>query len=152
MCTCSASLPWPLDQKFESQIVDRVASQGDVCKIFCANRLTPASVFEIFKNNRLRPCIADMHACLVINELVVHIMGFLMEGAAPGSGRPHGSREIARLARTCKSFMDPALDLLWRTQGAVSPLVMCLPCELWEKRDVSNTIVCANSCQLGICH
>ncbi|KAH7886495.1 hypothetical protein F5I97DRAFT_998330 [Phlebopus sp. FC_14] len=35
--------------------------------------------------------------------------------------------------------MDPALGVLWRTQHALSPLVMCLPEDLWEKRS-SNTI------------
>ena len=88
-----------------------------------------------------------MHACLLINELVVHIMGFLMEDVLPS--RAHGSRDIARLARTCKSFMEPALDILWRTQGAVSPLVMCLPFDLWKRTDLSNTIVC-RSCQVHI--
>ncbi|KAI6141362.1 hypothetical protein EDD17DRAFT_1666438 [Pisolithus thermaeus] len=40
-------------------------------------------------------------------------------------------QDIARFARTCKAFKDPALDFLWRTQPSLSPLIMCLPGHSW---------------------
>ncbi|KAG6335335.1 hypothetical protein ID866_3746 [Astraeus odoratus] len=75
-----------------------------------------------------------MHPCLLVHELLLHIIGFLAEDATLRTPCPSGNRDIARFARTCKSFMDPALDVLWHTQCALSPLVMCLPYDVWSRR------------------
>ncbi|KAJ7165695.1 hypothetical protein C8R43DRAFT_1165272 [Mycena crocata] len=38
----------------------------------------------------------------------------------------------ASLARTCRDFQDPALNLLWRDQDTLTHLLQCLPSALWE--------------------
>jgi hypothetical protein len=34
---------------------------------------------------------------------------------------------IAALARTCRIFKEPALDVLWRDIKGIRPLLSCLP-------------------------
>ncbi|KDQ49973.1 hypothetical protein JAAARDRAFT_74445, partial [Jaapia argillacea MUCL 33604] len=38
----------------------------------------------------------------------------------------------ASLARTCRSFHEPALDILWKRQYSLKPLWKCLPSDLWD--------------------
>ncbi|KAG1851909.1 hypothetical protein F4604DRAFT_1629260 [Suillus subluteus] len=42
-------------------------------------------------------------------------------------------KTLLALALTCKSFTEPALDLLWRHLGRLEPLIRCLPQSLWEQ-------------------
>ena len=35
--------------------------------------------------------------------------------------------EVAALARTCRAFKEPALDILWEVLPDLTPLVRCLP-------------------------
>ncbi|KAJ6460987.1 hypothetical protein C8R45DRAFT_1081006 [Mycena sanguinolenta] len=44
-----------------------------------------------------------------------------------------GRGELAALARTCKTFCDPALDILWREQETLVNLLKCLPSHLWKE-------------------
>ncbi|KAI6132354.1 hypothetical protein EDD17DRAFT_1881278 [Pisolithus thermaeus] len=68
-----------------------------------------------------------MHACLRIAEILDLIISFM---------------DIGRFARTCKAFKNPALDVLWRTQPSLSPLIMCLSGHLWtRKRDQRGWVV-----------
>ncbi len=46
---------------------------------------------------------------------------------------PGGRRMLCRLARTCKAFKDPALDLLWRDLDTVIPLVTLFPNALLKR-------------------
>jgi hypothetical protein len=41
-------------------------------------------------------------------------------------------KTLLALAVTCKSFTEPALDLLWRELDLFSPLIRCLPPSLWK--------------------
>jgi len=41
----------------------------------------------------------------------------------------------ASLARTCHTFYEPALDVLWRTQYNLDALVECMPSVSWEQVD-----------------
>ncbi|KIJ14835.1 hypothetical protein PAXINDRAFT_99884, partial [Paxillus involutus ATCC 200175] len=45
--------------------------------------------------------------------------------------------DLARLAKTCRSFHGPALDLLWREQPSLLPLVMCFPREILDFSETS---------------
>ncbi|KAJ7162670.1 hypothetical protein C8R43DRAFT_1233315 [Mycena crocata] len=45
-----------------------------------------------------------------------------------------GGRALAALASTCKTFQDPALDVLWRTQDSIIPLLGCMPDDLFNER------------------
>ncbi|KAH7917134.1 hypothetical protein BV22DRAFT_1026932, partial [Leucogyrophana mollusca] len=42
---------------------------------------------------------------------------------------------LASLARTCRTFRDPALDVLWSFLKSFDPLIRCLPQDLWEMDD-----------------
>ncbi|KAG1846077.1 hypothetical protein DFJ58DRAFT_664029 [Suillus subalutaceus] len=42
-------------------------------------------------------------------------------------------KTLLALALTCKSFTEPALDLLWRHLGRLEPLIRCLPQSLWKQ-------------------
>ncbi|GJE84044.1 hypothetical protein PsYK624_001190 [Phanerochaete sordida] len=63
-----------------------------------------------------------MHPCLQISELQVHIFEYC---------KVDGLRALAALARTCRAFYEPALDILWRELDNVSPLIKCLPNASW---------------------
>ncbi|KIK21402.1 hypothetical protein PISMIDRAFT_681337 [Pisolithus microcarpus 441] len=74
-----------------------------------------------------------MHHCLRITEILHLIFGYLVDEKVTNTNVAGAIRhkDIAGLARTCKAFMDPALDILWRTQSSLSPLIMCLPAQFW---------------------
>ncbi|KAI6115156.1 hypothetical protein EDD16DRAFT_1702251 [Pisolithus croceorrhizus] len=74
-----------------------------------------------------------MHRCLRITEILHLIIGYLVDEEVTSANVTTAIRhkDVASLARTCKAFMDPALDVLWRTQSSLSPLVMCLPAHFW---------------------
>ncbi|KAI6003142.1 hypothetical protein EDD15DRAFT_2541370 [Pisolithus albus] len=85
-----------------------------------------------------------MHACLRIAEILDLIIGFMVDDThEPDKFCRIRHQDLARLARTCKAFKDPALDVLWRTQSSLSPLIRCLPSRLrttkryWGRRVVS---------------
>ena len=40
---------------------------------------------------------------------------------------PNGSRTVARLARTCKAFNEPAMDVLWSELDSFLPLIGLFP-------------------------
>ncbi|KAG6919154.1 hypothetical protein DXG01_008961 [Tephrocybe rancida] len=63
-----------------------------------------------------------MHRCLHIQEVIVNIFDYLVGHPVLAS-----DTELARLARTCKTFSGPALDALWHTQPTLSPLLKCFP-------------------------
>ncbi|KAG1748305.1 uncharacterized protein EDB91DRAFT_1245015 [Suillus paluster] len=47
-----------------------------------------------------------------------------------------GHKTFLALALTCKSFTEPALDLLWENlNDGLAPLIRCLPQSLWKKAE-----------------
>ena len=72
-----------------------------------------------------------MHPCLYITEIVTEIFEYCaLFGPSP----------LARLARTCHVFRESALDILWRELDDFSPLVKCLPPELWQEDECSSDL------------
>jgi hypothetical protein len=70
----------------------------------------------------------DMHDCLRISEIARSVCIALDNTDSKDS--------IAKLARTCKAFHDPALDVLWYSMKDFSQLIMmCMPSDLWAFRD-----------------
>jgi hypothetical protein len=71
-----------------------------------------------------------MHSCLQIQEVLTIIFQHISVPGIPGTlsvWRKLGSSTLARLARTCKAFTEPALDNLWHYQTSLVPLILCLP-------------------------
>ncbi|KAF8557610.1 hypothetical protein OG21DRAFT_1406867 [Imleria badia] len=56
-----------------------------------------------------------MHHALEIQEILLNIFGHCHPGDLPSP------------ARTCRTFKEPALDVLWEELDDLSPLVRCLP-------------------------
>ncbi|KAJ7145550.1 hypothetical protein C8R44DRAFT_845048 [Mycena epipterygia] len=74
-----------------------------------------------------------MHRGLQILE-IVELLCAELAGDLPryGAGPPE-CQHLAALARTCKTFQDPALDLLWSHQkNTMMNLLMCMPEDLWH--------------------
>ncbi|KAF7333422.1 hypothetical protein MVEN_02358000 [Mycena venus] len=70
-----------------------------------------------------------MHLALGIPEIVEIICAQLASPLLNSLRR----RDFAALARTCKAFHNPALDVLWRKQDTLTRLLKCLPSHLWEE-------------------
>ncbi|KAJ7148206.1 hypothetical protein C8R46DRAFT_1199154 [Mycena filopes] len=47
--------------------------------------------------------------------------------------RRERGRTLAALARTCKTFQNPALDALWCTQNGLAPILQTFPDDLWDR-------------------
>ena len=77
-----------------------------------------------------------MHRCLQIQEL----LSIIFQNVCI-------QETLARLARTCTDFRDPALNVLWHTQNTFLPLFKCLPRDAWvikKKKFVSNNLEIKN--------
>ncbi|KAF8447203.1 hypothetical protein L210DRAFT_3390514 [Boletus edulis BED1] len=48
--------------------------------------------------------------------------------------------DLPALARTCKAFRDPALDILWAELYSLAPLIRCLPGALSQIVDDYTTV------------
>ena len=82
-----------------------------------------------------------MHNCLVVQEVLSEIFQHIFSN--PYSGyRMEDDRSnlhhdkialgtLAGLARTCKTFHEPALNHLWRALPSLIPLIQCLPPDAW---------------------
>jgi hypothetical protein len=46
---------------------------------------------------------------------------------------PGGRRSVSRLARTCKTFCEPALNVLWRELDSLAPIIGLFPSHLLKK-------------------
>ena len=73
-----------------------------------------------------------MHPCLLVAEVMGRIAE---ESTSPRSTGPQddGLRTLYALARTCRAFLEPALDSLWYEQYTLMHAVKCLPGELWTR-------------------
>ncbi|KIK77603.1 hypothetical protein PAXRUDRAFT_834947 [Paxillus rubicundulus Ve08.2h10] len=85
--------------------------------------------------------ITPMHRCLLVNEIVCLIFEFIKEWDEypPQDGESkwshtEGKRTLASLARTCRTFKEPALDALWMKLDSLDPLIRVLPRRMWAKR------------------
>ncbi|KAF8550073.1 hypothetical protein OG21DRAFT_1488050 [Imleria badia] len=64
-----------------------------------------------------------MHHALEIQEILLNIFQHCY---SPGRWKDTTS-DLASLARTCRAFREPALDVLWEDLDDLSPLAQCLP-------------------------
>ena len=70
---------------------------------------------------------------------------------------PGGRKVLARLARTCKAFKEPALDMLWRDLDSFVPLASAFPNALMKRAkkpamgfvsDVGSVLLCLHQLSL----
>jgi hypothetical protein len=63
------------------------------------------------------------HVCLFPTEIILCIFALVDEDKLGDGSRP----TLAALARTCRTFKELALDLLWANITGFKPLLSCLP-------------------------
>jgi len=68
-----------------------------------------------------------MHRCLSADEILSLFARELVASEAEAT--------TVALACCCKSFEKPVLDILWETQERLTPLLKCLPQEVWGEED-----------------
>ncbi|KAG2349271.1 hypothetical protein BDR05DRAFT_412918 [Suillus weaverae] len=83
-----------------------------------------------------------MHSCLQIYEVLRNIFSALnnYEDITLDLQQPSGANDVdvrrqtlARLARTCRTFSEHALDVLWAHIDTLSPVVACLLKHVWSR-------------------
>ncbi|EIW78146.1 hypothetical protein CONPUDRAFT_138563 [Coniophora puteana RWD-64-598 SS2] len=67
-----------------------------------------------------------MHKCLRVDELLREICQTVLH-SHPDNQQTLNTGDLARLARVCRQFQDPALDTLWWAQDTIGPLFLCAP-------------------------
>ncbi|EIW78552.1 hypothetical protein CONPUDRAFT_167542 [Coniophora puteana RWD-64-598 SS2] len=60
-----------------------------------------------------------MHRVLLINEMILSIARHVPS-----------DKDLSTLARVCRSFSEPSLDVLWSILESIAPLLRCLPSDL----------------------
>jgi hypothetical protein len=66
-----------------------------------------------------------MHRALLISEILSEVFAHVNEDLGP---RLAGKKPtLEALARTCKAFHEPAMDLLWADLDGITPLLGCVP-------------------------
>ena len=69
-----------------------------------------------------------MHPALRLEEILLNVFGQLYSPTTINRLRPpRATVDLAVLARTCRTFKEPALDVLWTELVNLSPLARCLP-------------------------
>ncbi|KAG1783223.1 hypothetical protein EV702DRAFT_247715 [Suillus placidus] len=65
-----------------------------------------------------------MHVCLLPTETLLGIFATIYEDSTTISC---ATSTLAALARTCRTFKEPALDILWQQLNGFEPLISCFP-------------------------
>lgn len=66
-----------------------------------------------------------MHQALLVSEVLLDI--FAQVNQIPSTGKkPLSWTSLASLAVTCKTFYEPAMDLLWAKVDRLQPLLGCV--------------------------
>ncbi|KAF8552009.1 hypothetical protein OG21DRAFT_1466366 [Imleria badia] len=82
-----------------------------------------------------------MHHALCIEEILLHIFSYCYTHWRRWPSRPPGRQcwyanvHLAALARTCRAFKEPALDMIWDDLNDLTPLVRCLPESSWVESE-----------------
>jgi hypothetical protein len=66
-----------------------------------------------------------MHRSLAMDDILHLLACELVESELRGTA--------VSLACCCRTFKDVVLNALWKTQGRLTPLLKCLPQEVWKE-------------------
>ncbi|KAH7906746.1 hypothetical protein BJ138DRAFT_1015725 [Hygrophoropsis aurantiaca] len=72
-----------------------------------------------------------MHPCLRLGEIIQIILSYL------------DLKATTSLARTCQTFQEPSLNIIWSKLDNITPLVRTLPPDLWKIEKYPNKYVFA---------
>lgn len=70
--------------------------------------------------------VSAVHRSLGVDRILLSIFNYVHANG-------DDDESLYNFATTCRAFRDPALDVLWRVQMSLAPLVKCLPVDLWEE-------------------
>jgi hypothetical protein len=69
-----------------------------------------------------------MHHCLEVQEILKEIFSHVLERESGNYAAPAQQSTLAALARMCKAFYEPAIDVLWSEQNlGLMPLLATIP-------------------------
>ena len=71
--------------------------------------------------------IFTMHRCLQVPEIVTHFAEHLL------TDDRCRKQWLVCMALTCRTFYEPAMDILWRELGDFSPLLRCFPDDVMKE-------------------
>ncbi|EIW78142.1 hypothetical protein CONPUDRAFT_167215 [Coniophora puteana RWD-64-598 SS2] len=72
---------------------------------------------------------ASMSGFPLVDDLIVYVFEVIFYSST-NDGRLLNTCDIARLARVCRRFREPALNVLWSFLETPAPLVLCAPEEM----------------------
>ncbi|KAJ3511321.1 hypothetical protein NLJ89_g4162 [Agrocybe chaxingu] len=88
----------------------------------------------------------EMHACLQVPELLFNIFQYCHDNdEAEADIAPPEERSLPALARTCRYFLEPALDVHWHTISSLGPLLFLLPDDIVKLERARNDIFTPDS-------
>ena len=96
--------------------VTAVAHGKDISSSTVSSKYAP---YAVHQQNMAPIILRDADATAKLLETILESTG--------------GKRSLARLARTCKAFQEPALDVLWRDLDSFVPLVTLFPNTLLKR-------------------
>ncbi|OAX31966.1 hypothetical protein K503DRAFT_870402 [Rhizopogon vinicolor AM-OR11-026] len=68
-----------------------------------------------------------VHVCLLPTEILLVVFTIIREEPGTRDSLKRDTNSIAALARTCRTFKEPALDVLWENISGIKPLISFLP-------------------------
>jgi hypothetical protein len=77
-----------------------------------------------------------MHVCLSIPEILDIICNELAPSDDLDGVYNHDLASLAALARTSRTFSEPALNAIWCGLPTLVPLLRCMPSDLWGEMDM----------------
>ncbi|OJT02716.1 hypothetical protein TRAPUB_6710 [Trametes pubescens] len=76
-------------------------------------RVDPYTPYAVYQQKMFPAILRDAEATKILLEAILDT--------------PGGRRSVSRLARTCKAFKEPALNVLWRDLDSLTPLLGLFP-------------------------
>ena len=135
------------ERQTTAQVETQITAQVEIQTMAQVDTQTTA------QTNRNSKREAHMHVCLMVDEILRHILAFIAEldvpfdmesflapEQFPWQPKPNTivSGTLLAMAVVCKLFREPALDQLWATQSGLGNLVKLLPADILEESMIEN--------------
>ncbi|KAH9948173.1 hypothetical protein B0H21DRAFT_734928 [Amylocystis lapponica] len=114
----SSALP-PIAQRLRSRKSNVSVNSVRANSTLNGSTTTKHKPYSVYQQSMYPPILRDADATSKLLEAVIDV--------------PAGRRVLARIARTCKAFKEPALDLLWKDLDSLSPLIALFPNTLLKR-------------------
>lgn len=88
-----------------------------------------------------------MHRIFFIHELLHNIFENIEDNEDQ-----QRKATLAALARTCRIFCEPALDVLWHTQDNLEPILRCFAASVWQSSEANTPQALSVRSYLSSCY